>query len=40
MLSAEHVDTAAATGEVEHLLPRHLTRTDADTFALYAVVAA
>ena len=38
VLTAEHVDAAAATGEVQHLLPRHLARTHADPFALDAVV--
>ena len=40
VLAAEHVDAAAAAGEVDHLLPGHFARTDADPFALYAVVAA
>jgi hypothetical protein len=40
MLTAEHVDPASATGEVNHLLPRNLTRTDADAFTLNAVIAA
>ena len=39
MLSAKHVDATTATREVNHLLPRHLTRTNADTFALNTVVA-
>ena len=38
VLTAEHIDTATATGEVDHLLPRHLTGRHADTLAFYAVV--
>ena len=39
MLAAEHVHTATATGKVYHLLPSDFTWRDADTLALYAVVA-
>ena len=38
VLTAEHVDTTAPTGEVDHLLPRDLTRRDTHALALNAVV--
>ena len=40
VLSAEHVYAASATCEVNHLLPCDVARTDADAFALDAMVAA
>ena len=40
VLTAEHVYAAATACEVNHLLPGHFARTDADTLALDAVVAA
>lgn len=38
VLAAEHIDTSATMGEVDHLLPGDITRRHADTFALDAVV--
>ena len=38
VLTTEHVDTSPTLGEVDHLLPRHLTGRDAHTFTLNAVV--
>ena len=40
MLATEHVDAAAAVGEVAHLLPGDVARTDAHPFAFNTVVAA
>ena len=40
VLSAEHVHAAAAPCKVNHLLPGDVARTDADAFALNAMVAA
>ena len=40
VLAAEHIDCTSTSGEVEHLLPCHLARRYADTFALYAVITA
>ena len=40
VLTAEHIHAASATGEVDHLLPGDLARTDADTLTLDAVIAA
>ena len=40
VLTTEHIDATAASGEVEHLLPRHLAWRHADSLALDAVVAA
>ena len=40
MLTAEHVHTATAAREVDHLLPSDLTRRNAHALALNAVVAA
>ena len=38
VLSAKHVDTSAAFGEIDHLLPGDLTWRHAHLFTLYAVV--
>lgn len=38
VLTAKHVDTSPTLGEVDHLLPRHLTRRDAHAFTLNAVI--
>jgi hypothetical protein len=39
MLATEHVDTTPTLGEVNHLLPSHLTGRNANTFPFYAMVA-
>ena len=39
VLTTEHVDSAATMGEVQHLLPRHFSRTDTHAFMFDAVVA-
>ena len=39
MLAAEHVDTAATTREVDHLLPGDFAGRHTDTLALDAVIA-
>ena len=39
MLAAEHIDTASATGEVDHLLPSDLTGRHTDTLALDTMIA-
>ena len=40
VLAAEHVHTATASGEVDHLLPSHFAWRHAHTLTLYTVVAA
>jgi hypothetical protein len=40
VLAAEHIDAATATGEVNHLLPRHFTGRHTDTLTLNAMVTA
>jgi hypothetical protein len=39
MLTAEHIHTTAAFGEINHLLPRDFARTHTNTFTLNAVIA-
>ena len=39
MLTAEHIDTSPTLGEVNHLLPSHFTRRDADSLTFDAMIA-
>ena len=39
VLAAEHIHASTATGEVDHLLPSDLTRTDTHTLTLNTVIA-
>ena len=40
VLSAEHVHSSAAMGEVDHLLPGYIPRRDTHTFAFNTVITA
>ena len=39
MLATEHIHASSTTGEVDHLLPCDLTRTDTHALTLYTVIA-